>query len=72
MPKSYKDHMEKTFGPSWFNKTPQELLFEMSTWVDSNGDSNGISVSVSRDTLFALAVYVADTCEWKGAALYAL
>ena len=64
--------MESVFGKGWDSKTPQELLFEMSQWLDEDGETDTVSISVSRDTLFALSIYINETCDWKGTVFYAL
>ena len=46
----------KLFGPKWMLKSPAEMLFEMTQWSEV-ADPNDKIVSVSRETLIALAVY---------------
>ena len=43
MAKTYRDVLEKAFGPGFDGRTPQDLLFEMSTWCDQNGDTETAS-----------------------------
>lgn len=70
MAKTYRDVLEEAFGPGFDGRTPQDLLFEMSTWCDQNGDTETELVSVRRDTIFALSTYISETCDWNGSVLY--
>lgn len=63
--------MEYAFGKDWRGKRPSVLILQMLAWCDQNGD-HGPVVSVSKDVLANLAVYIEETCDWKGAAFYAL
>lgn len=67
---TYRGHMCKVFGEGWDSQPPHELMFQMMRWCDGDGELAGPVVSVSRETIMALALYVAETCEWKGYASY--
>lgn len=54
---SVRQRLAAKFGKNWQQKSPAEMLYEMAHWRDGNGGHESGLVTVSRDTLLALAVY---------------
>ena len=54
---SLRCRLATKFGRLWQQKSTAEMLYEMAHWCDGDGGHESGLVTVSRDTLIALAVY---------------